>query len=276
MQPTASLPFRVALRRTVAAVAVWSCGLAPAIASDASPANDEVVTLRTEGFSLLPVRKTRSFRRSKNGYGNQYIHANSAIPLQAGTGQYRNVLVSWNTVTYAASKRLMLGGGIDLYSTINAARLSPVWTVRLQYCGPLSETVHLGGTAFYLALPLPANSEDPAAEDELGLAAAMAQLTIGSPDNQLTLSGGMARVGDDSELRPILSGAAAVRIFANVQALTEHWVLLAEGDDLLAHSFALRVVGDFLAFDVGLFYNKELSERAFSWGMPFLAASLNF
>jgi hypothetical protein len=31
-----------------------------------------------------------------------------------------------------------------------------------------------------------------------------------------------------------------------------------------------------LAFDVGLFYNQELSERAFFWGMPFLAASLNF
>jgi len=276
MQPTAPLPFRAALRCTVAAVGMLLCGLAPALATDGPAAGEGEGTLRTEGFTLLPVRKTHSFRRSKNGYGNQYVYANSAIPLKAGTGQYRNVLVSWNTVTYAASDRLMVGGGIDLYSTINAARLSPVWTVRLQYCGPLSETVHIGGTAFYLALPLPSSSEDPAAEGDLGLAAAMAQLTIGSPDNQLTLSGGMSRVGDNRELRPILSGAAAVRIFANVQALTERWVLLAEGDQLLAHSFALRVVGDLLAFDVGLFYNKELSERTFSWGMPFLAASLNF
>lgn len=276
MQPAAPVPFRASLPCTVAVVGMLLCGLAPAMAVDGTTVGDEAGTLRAEGFALLPVRRTHTFRRSKNSYGNQYIHANSAIPLEAGTGQYRNVLVSWNTVTYAASKRLMVGAGIDLYSTINAARLSPVWTARLQYCGPLSEIVHIGGTVFYLALPLPSGSEDLAEEEEIGLAAAMAQLTIGSPDNQLTLSGGMSRVGDNSELRPILSGAAALRLFANVQAVTEHWVLLAEGDDLLAHSFAMRVVGDFLAFDVGLLYNEELSERAFSWGMPFLAASLNF
>jgi len=40
---------------------------------------------------------------------------------------------------------------------------------------------------------------------------------------------------------------------------------------------ALWRVGDqYPRLDVGLFYNQELSERAFSWGMPFLAASLNF
>jgi hypothetical protein len=40
---------------------------------------------------------------------------------------------------------------------------------------------------------------------------------------------------------------------------------------------ALWRVGDqYPRLDVGLFYNQELSERAFSWGIPFLAASLNF
>ncbi len=276
MQPTAPVPLRDALLLTVAALGMWLFGLAPAMAGNGSPANEGAGTLRTEGFALLPVRRTHSFQRSRNGYGNQYFHANSAIPLKAGTGQYRNVLVSWNAVTYAASKRLMIGGGIDLYSTINAARLSPVWTARLQYCGPLSETVHLGGTMFYLDIPLPTDPEQPEGTEARGIAAAMAQFTWGTADNQVTVSGGISRIGGTNEQRPIFTGAAAVRVFANVQAITEHWVLVSEGDDLVAHSLGLRVVGDYLAVDVGVLYNEELKERTFSWGMPFLAATLNF
>lgn len=221
-------------------------------------------------------RKTFTLRRSPNAYGNQYFHANSAIPLKVGTGQYRNVLVSWNSVSYAASKRLMVGGGIDIYSTINAARLSPVWTARLQYCGPLSEKAHLGGTVFYLDLPLPKDPEALAAVDARGLAAAQAQFTLGDADDQLTLAAGMAQVMSTDEQRPILTVSGAKRVFANVQLITEHWALLSDGDDLLTHSLGLRVVGDHLAIDGGVLYNERLSDRTFSWGLPFIAATLNF
>jgi hypothetical protein len=234
----------------------------------------QALALAASGPSL-PC-KTLTLRRSPNAYGNQYFHANSAIPMKVGTGQYRNVLVSWNSVSYAASKRVMIGGGIDLYSTINAARLSPVWTARLQYCGPLSEHAHLGGTVFYLDLPLPKDPEALAAVDARGLAAAQAQFTWGDPDDQLTVAAGLAQVMSTDEQRPILTVSGAKRVFANVQLITEHWALLSDGDRLFTHSLGLRVVGDHLAIDGGVLYNERLRERTFSWGLPFIAATLNF
>ena len=221
-------------------------------------------------------RKTLTLRRSPNAYGNQYFHANSAIAMRSGTGQYRNVLVSWNSVTYAASKRLMVGGGIDLYSTINAARLSPVWTARLQYCGPLSENAHLGGTMFYLDLPLPKDPEAVAAVDARGLAAIQAQFTWGNADDQITFAGGVGHVVSTGEQRPLVTVSGAKRVFANVQLITEHWAIFSDGDNLFTHSLGLRVVGDHLAIDGGVLYNERLSDRTFSWGLPFIAATLNF
>lgn len=233
-----------------------------------------VVDLYSAGQPL--PRKTLTLRRSPNAYGNQYFHANSAIPLKSGTGQYRNVLVSWNSVNYAASKRLMIGGGMDLYSTINAARLSPVWTARFQYCGPLSENTHLGGTVFYLDLPLPKDPEAVGAADERGLAVVQAQFTWGNADDQVTFAGGVAHVVSTEEQRPIVTISGAKRVFANVQLITEHWAILDEADDLFTHSLGLRVVGDHLAIDIGALYNERLSDRTFSWGLPFIAATLNF
>ena len=239
-------------------------GLRPA------PANNSVFV------PAAPKRIARLHRRSSNAFGSQYFHANSAIPLDRGAGSYRNTLVSWNTVAYGLTPHLSVGGGVDLYSTFNARRVTPVWMTRMQVGGEVGNNLHLAGTAFYLRLPLLANAESPDTAAATGTGAVMAILTWGNSNDQFTLSGGWSHDGMTTARGPLLNAAGAFRIFPNVQVITEHWLLLDPDRDLMANSLGVRIIGDHLAIDLGVVHNRELAGKVFSWGMPFLAATLNF
>jgi len=58
--------------------------------------------------------------------------------------------------------------------------------------------------------------------------------------------------------------------------VTEHWIFMDPERDFMAHSFGARILGDELAIDVGLAYDKEYSVKVTEAGMPFLSATLNF
>lgn len=42
------------------------------------------------------------------------------------------------------------------------------------------------------------------------------------------------------------------------------------------HSLGVRILGDNLAIDVGLTYDKEYTKKITPVGLPFLSATLNF
>jgi hypothetical protein len=221
-------------------------------------------------------RRSLLHRRSTNPFGSQYFQSASAIPLRRGEGLYRNVLVSWNALSYGITDHFSVAAGLDLYSMLNSRDRAPVWNTRVQVGGSVGGAFHLAGSAMYLSLPLTLPGEEGDTTITTGLTAALAVITYGNPNNQLSLSGGWA---DDAQGRiqgPLLIAAGAFRLFPNVQAVTENWFFLEGSRTLMANSLGIRVVGEHLAIDVGVLYNEQLAEAVLPLGLPFVGALLNF
>lgn len=216
-------------------------------------------------------------KRSNNTYGSHYFASFSAIPLRKQTGFYKNTMVSLNTVAYGLTEHLSAAGSIDLVSLIRARDGGPVYSGRLQVSGSTSEVFHLGASVTYLNTRVPVGA--PVAEGVVvppGFFLGMAMCTIGNKDNQLTIAGGWTHDGRRSGRSPVVNIGGAVRAFTNVMFVTEHWIFTDPDRDFIAHSFGARILGDDLAIDIGLAYDKEYTIRVTRVGMPFLGATLNF
>lgn len=221
-------------------------------------------------------RRSLLHRRSTNPFGSQYFQSASAIPLRRGEGLYRNVLVSWNGLSYGITDHFSVAGGLDLYSMLNSRDRAPVWNTRVQAGGSVGGAFHLAGAASYFQLPLTLPGEEGDTTVTVGLTSAMAVLTYGNPNNQLSLSGGWADDARGDIQGPLFIAAGAFRLFPNVQAVTENWFFLEGSRTLLANSLGIRVVGEHLAIDVGVLYNEQLAEAVLPFGLPFVGALLNF
>lgn len=221
-------------------------------------------------------RRSLLHRRSTNPFGSQYFQSASAIPLRRGEGLYRNVLVSWNGLSYGITDHFSAAAGVDLYSMLNSRNRTPVWNTRLQAGGSIGGAFHLAGSAMYFSLPLTVPREEGDTTITTGLTSAMAVLTYGNPNNQLSLSGGWADDARGDIQGPLFVAAGAFRLFPNVQAVTENWFFLEGSRTLLANSLGIRVVGEHLAIDVGVLYNEQLAEAVLPFGLPFVGALLNF
>lgn len=255
-------------------VLVIACQPLMAVANGDGSENED-----QQSMGLLPSAPKRHVslhRRSPNPFGSQYFQTWSAIPLDRGEGLYRNMLVSWNAVSYGVTSHFTIGGGLDLYSILNSKNRSPVWNTRVQVGGEIGSSLHLAGTALHLHAPMNLSSDASDTTVTTGITAAMGLLTWGDSNNQLTIGGGWGHNGERMARGPMFNMAGAVRLFPNVQAVTENWLYVDDGDNLLATSIGIRIVGDHLAIDVGAVYNEQLANQVFSWGMPFLGALLNF
>lgn len=230
-------------------------------------------------WSLMGAKRlgTSRLKRSNNTYGSHYFVSFSAIPLRKNAGFYKNTMVSLNTVAYGLTEHLSVVGSLDLVSLIRARTGGPVYTARIQVAGSLSEMIHIGGSVTYLNTRVPVGVEVPEGADAPpGFAAAMAMLTVGNKDNQLTVAAGVMHDGRDVGRGPLLNVNGAVRVFTNVMLITEHWIFSDPERPFLAHSYGIRVLGNDLAIDVGLAYDKEYTRKITAIGLPFLSATLNF
>lgn len=232
----------------------------------------------TSGLAIGAPASRRSLlhRRSTNPFGSQYFQSASAIPLRRGEGLYRNVLVSWNGLSYGITDHFSAAVGVDLYSMLNSRNRTPIWNTRVQVGGAIGGAFHLAGAATYFQLPLTLPGEEGDTTITAGLTSAMAVLTYGNPNNQLSLSGGWADDGRGAVQGPLFIAAGAVRLFPNVQAVTENWFFLEGSRTLLANSLGIRVVGEHLAIDIGVLYNEQLADAVLPFGLPFVGALLNF
>ena len=224
-----------------------------------------------------PRRSTARVRRSNNTYGSHYFASFSAIPLRKRTGYYKNTMVSLNTMAYGLTEALSVVGAIDLVSLIRARAGGPMYLGRMQVSGSTSELFHLGASLTYMnaRVPVGATVADGVAPPP-GFFMGMAMCTIGDKDDQLTLAGGWMHDGRRAGRAPVVSLGGTLRVFANVMLVTEHWLFMDPERDFMAHSFGARILGDELAIDVGLAYDKEYSVKVTEAGMPFLSATLNF
>lgn len=233
------------------------------------------------GSSLLqgaPKRRATSrIKRARNTYGSHYFLQFTAIPLKKHDGFYKNTMVSLSTVAYGLTDHLSVGGSLDLVTLIRSREGGPVYTARMQLSGSVSEIVHIGAYASYVNARIPVGVEVPqGTEVPPGFAMAMAMLTVGSKNNQITLSGGWTHNGQDAGRGPVLSVGGAVRVFTNVMLVTEHWLFSDPDKSYKAHSFGARILGDDLAIDIGLAYDDEYTKKVTAIGLPFLSATLNF
>lgn len=234
-----------------------------------------------EGVSTWNTAKGRRLsarvKRSNNTYGSHYFASFSAIPLRKQTGFYKNTMVSLNAVSYGLTEHLSVGGSLDLVSLIRARDGGPVYTGRLQVSGSASEVFHLGASITYLNARVPVGASVPEGTTvPPGIFTGLAMFTIGSRDYQLTVAGGLTHDGQRTGEGPVFNFGGAARAFPNIMFVTEHWVFTDPNRDFLAHSFGIRILGDELAIDLGLAYDREFTTKVTSFGMPFLSATLNF
>jgi len=222
-------------------------------------------------------RFTSRVKRSNNTYGTHYFASFSAIPLRKQSGFYKNTMVSLNTVAYGLTEHLSAAGSIDLVSLIRARTGGPVFTGRIQVSGSTSDLFHVGASITYLNARVPVGASLPEGVSmPPGFFLGMAMFTIGNKDNQLTASFGWTHDGREAGRSPVVNLGGAVRVFTNVMLVTEHWIFSDPDRSFMAHSFGTRILGDELAIDVGLAYDKEYTTKVTKAGMPFLAATLNF
>lgn len=222
---------------------------------------------------------TSRVKRSNNSYGSHYFVSFSAIPLKKSTGFYKNTMVSLNTVAFGLTEHLSVAGSLDLVSLIRsrAGAGGPVYSARMQVCGSASERFHFGASATYLNTRVPVGAEVPeGTEVPPGFATAMGMVTVGDKDYQLTLAGGISHNGKDIGRGPLFNINGAARVFANVMLVTEHWIFTDPDRSFLAHSYGIRVIGNDLAIDIGVAYDKEYTRKITAIGLPFLSATLNF
>lgn len=222
-------------------------------------------------------RGTSRVKRSNNTYGSHYFASFSAIPLRKSTGFYKNTMVSLNTVAFGLTEHLSVAGSLDLVSLIRAREGGPVYTGRVQVSGSTSELFHIGASVTYLNTRVPVGAEVSDAVDvPPGFLTGLAMFTFGNANNQLTLAAGWTHDGEDAGRGPVLNLGGAVRVFPNVMFVTEHWMFADPDRDFLAHSFGARILGNELAIDLGVAYDKELTSKVTAVGLPFLSATLNF
>lgn len=223
------------------------------------------------------LKRGSGLKSSKEDHAGHHFLATSAIPLRAGEGWYKNTMVSVNSAAVGLTRNLALSGGVDLFSLFTTRGDGAHWYARAQVSGSPGEIVHLGAQAFYAAVPLPLPEGAPRnAVPPSAFAAGLGMLTIGLPTHQVTLTGGLARPNGSSKGTPLLGLAGMARVGPSLAVVTEHW-WFAEADlDYPLHSLGIRVLGDFLALDVGLAYDREAAVRITPVGMPFVAGTLNF
>jgi hypothetical protein len=238
-----------------------------------TPIGVNAVVAWEPGTWALNAPRKNDLRISKEDHGTHYFMSTSAIPLGRGNGWYKNSLVTLNSAAYGLTSGITVSGGIDLFSMF-VRRTNGLWFSKLQLNGSVNEVVHMGIQGAYIALPLPATNNDPDLQRR-GFATGLAMITIGTERNQLTLQGGMAHDGLDTS-QPMLGAAGMLRIAPNVALVTEHWVFIDEQEHYPVHSLGVRILGDLLALDVGLVYDRELAAQIFVLGLPFIAGTLNF
>lgn len=221
--------------------------------------------------------RSGGLRLSREAHGSHYFMGTSAIPLRKRTGYYKNTLVTLNAASYGLTRHLGIGAGVDVFSIITSRGADPNWYTRMQFSGSVSSLIHLGVQAMYMALPPPRGSDAPPVSSlPTGFGTAMGLVTIGNEANQLTLGAAYLNDGTSAARGPLLQISGMLRVATNIAVVTDNWVFTDPEGSYPLYSAGVRILGDHLALDVGLAYDRERTATITPIGLPFVSGSLNF
>ncbi len=224
----------------------------------------------------LPSKRGSIFRKSSEDHASHYFMATSGIGLGRREGFYKNTMVTLNQVGYGITPHLSANAGIDLFSAF-VSRGDMKWFSRLQVHTSISDHFHLGAQAAYMAIPLPVPDDpDLPLHTSNGTFNALGMITLGDREFNITFAGGPLHNGDRFARGPLVGVAAMARVAASVALVTEHWLVMDPYRNYPIHGIGVRVLGDLLAIDGGIAYDRELAAKVLPIGSPFLAATLNF
>lgn len=223
-------------------------------------------------------RRYSGTKRLVNHHGTHYFMLPSAIPLERGDGYFKSTLIAFNSAAYGCTDKFSLGAGIHLPSIFSKREGGPVWFVKARLSGPISDLLHIGITGAYLRAVLPVPRTEPQLVEDipLGFGTAMAMATIGNVDHQLTVAVGATHDGQRFGRGPLVTLGGSTRLFPNVCIVTEHWLFIDPDATWPLHSLGLRVLGEDMALDFGLAYERTLAKKALGIGLPFASLIFSF
>lgn len=224
------------------------------------------------------VRRQGGTKRLVNHHATHYFMLPSAIPMERGEGYFKSTLIALNSAAYGCSDKFSMGAGIHLPSIFSKRDGGPVWYANARLSGSVSELLHIGISGAYLRAVLPVSRTEPDATDAvpLGFGTAMAMATIGSVDHQLTVAVGATHDGQRFGRGPLITLAGSTRLFPNVCVVTEHWLFVDPDSTWPLHSLGMRVLGEDMALDFGLAYERTLAKKTLGIGLPFASIVFNF
>lgn len=254
-------------------IALFFCP--PVVASFGAPNDTGAYTLGE--WSKRGKFRSGGLRLSREAHGKHYFLGTSAIPQAPNTGYYKNTLVTLNSASYGLTRHLGVGAGLDVFSIITTRGADPNWYARMQFGGSVSSLLHLGVQAMYMALPPPRRTE-PSATASLpsGFGTLMGLATVGNEAYQFTLGAAYLNDGTQAARGPLLQVAGMMRVAPNLAVVMEHWIFTDPDNSYPMYSAGVRILGDHLALDIGLAYDRERSATITPIGLPFLSGTLNF
>lgn len=185
---------------------------------------------------------------SPNPRPTNYFFWPSAINLKKGEGYYQNNMVFLNSVQYGITDNISIGGGVEFLSLFSG---TPLLFFSPKVSFPVSKNVHAGGGLLLFTVP-----EEGSAGFLYG------STTIGSVEHNLSGSVGFGFAAGEFATTPLLNISGMTRVSRKLMLMSENWILPIPDDTVTAFSFGVRILGDKIAADVGLFYSNL-------FGIPF-------
>ena len=227
---------------------------------------------RTDG-----TKKKLSGSWKPNQHASHTFFAPSAIPLEQGEGYYQNNYVIQHSAWFAPERHFSIGAGfqmLSLITSISSEGKLPAYFLAMKAGAKLNPDLHVGVYGVIQQF-----SSNPPFNDSLAtdykVATVCAQVTYGSLNRHITISGGLGHTAAGWTHDPVIGISGEWRVIERMSIITENWLLKFGSEPYSIYTVGVRFLHRKLAADGGLVYNQKLAED-FSPVVPYIGFALRF
>jgi len=217
------------------------------------------VTIKKDQIKSMVLLDSKNYRKGKYWFPNpnySRYFIGPGIQLKKGDGYYQNVDLSVNTASYGITNFFSIGGGIELYSTLNG---HPIFLIMPKLGFEVTKSLWVGGGILYV------NALESIG-DFGGLGIAYASATYGNTNNNITAGAGWGYVGNDWANKPTFTLSGMTRLSRRFGLVTENW-FVPTPDYYAIFTYGVRFIGEKIAVDIGLVNSKDIA-KDFAIGFP--------